>query len=102
MYRRVKAEGSVLRKFPLSMRILHGTTISDSRIGYVIRKRAGKAVMRNALRRILRETFQHTHARFDQPTWVVFEVSDRVAEVTRRVFNQCAAALLESLCRSAA
>jgi len=92
----------VSRKFPLVMRVLSAPNVLDSRIGFIVRKKAGNAVLRNALRRILREIFRQGMARFSQPVWVVFEVSDRVAEVTRTVFRNTALSLVEPLCREPA
>jgi ribonuclease P protein component len=102
MYRRVKTEGGVLRKFPISMRYLQAVDILDTRIGFVIRKRSGNAVYRNALRRVLRECFLKIRARFGNPAWIVFEVSDRAAESTRTSFRHNAESLLQSLCKVAA
>ena len=102
MYKRVKTEGGVLRKFPLTMRYLQTPDIVESRIGFVVRKRAGDAVYRNVLRRVLRESFRHVCDRFEKPTWLVFEVSDRAAESTRKAFRQNAESLLQSLCGSVA
>ncbi len=99
MYRRVKTEGNVVRKFPLSMRYLHSSDIQESRLGFVVRKRAGDAVFRNSIRRVLRETFRQIQSTFTKPTWVVFEVSDKAAESTRTTMRQNAEALLQSLCR---
>jgi len=103
MYRRVKSEGKVLRKFPISMRYLQTQDIQESRIGFVIRKRAGDAVFRNSLRRALRESFWKALASaggaFKEPVWVVFEVSDEAAKSTRTSFRNHAELLLQSLCK---
>ena len=98
MYRRIKTEGNVMRKFPLSMRYLRSCDIQESRIGFVVRKRVGDAVFRNAIRRVLRETFRQIQSRFAKPTWVVFEVSDKAAESTRTTMRQNAESLLQTLC----
>ncbi len=97
MYRRVRSEGGVSRKFPLSMRYLQAPDILESRIGFVIRKRAGDAVFRNSLRRALRECFWQAVSAFEKPAWIVFEVSDRAAESTRTAFRANAQFLLQSL-----
>jgi len=99
MYRRVKTEGNIVRKSPLSMRYLRSTDIEKNCIGFVLRKRAGNAVFRNAIRRVLREVFREIQTTFTQPTWVVFEVSDKAAESTRTVLRQNAEFLLQSLCK---
>ncbi len=100
MYRRVKMEGSVIRKFPLTMRTLRTPDIHENRVGFVVRKKAGSAVFRNAIRRVLREKFRQTMANFVQPAWVIFEVSDRVAESTRSDLHMHAQFLLSSLCQA--
>jgi ribonuclease P protein component len=83
------------------MRYLQAEDVRESRVGYVIRKRAGKAVMRNAMRRILREAFRASRERFSRPVWAVFEVSDRAAESTRAELRLSADFLMQSLCREA-
>lgn len=102
MYKRVKTEGGVLRKFPLSMRYLQTSDIPESRLGFVIRKRAGDAVYRNSLRRVLRECFRKMMEGFEKPAWIFFEVSDRASETTRTTFRHNAESLLKTLCVGAA
>ncbi|HLU69682.1 MAG TPA: ribonuclease P protein component [Fibrobacteria bacterium] len=102
MYRRVRAEGIVLRKFPLSMRTLQADDIQESRVGFVIRKRTGNAPLRNAMRRILRELFNTHSSGFARPSWVVFDVAEKASETTRAEFRARADALLASLSREAA
>jgi ribonuclease P protein component len=97
MYRRVKNEGAVLRKFPFSMRYLQSPDIGDNRIGFVIRKRTGDAPLRNAMRRVLRELFRERSPSFSRPAWVVFDVAEKAAEVTRAEFRARAAGLLATL-----
>jgi ribonuclease P protein component len=104
-YRRVKTEGTVSRKFPLSMRILQADDITESRVGFVVRKRTGPAPLRNAMRRVLRELFRERSATFIRPAWIVFDVAEaagKAPEVTRREFRARADGLLAPLCRSAA
>ncbi|MCD6025112.1 MAG: Ribonuclease [Fibrobacteria bacterium] len=102
MYRRVKTEGAVLRKFPFSMRYLQAEDIRENRIGFVIRKRTGNAPLRNAMRRVLRELFRETSASFLRPAWVVFDVTDKASETTRAEFRARAAGLLAGLSGKAA
>ncbi len=101
MYRRVKTEGRALRKFPLVLRFLKAQDILESRVGYIIRKPTGKAVLRNAIRRILRETFRLHYKQLNLPVWVVFEVSDRVREITRTQLHEAANHLWQSLVKEA-
>jgi ribonuclease P protein component len=106
MYRRVKTEGTVLRKFPLSMRTLQADDIQASRVGFVIPKRTGNAPLRNAMRRVLRELFNRRSESFARPAWVVFDVaagySKVASETTRADFRGKADALLATLCRGVA
>lgn len=102
MYRRVKTEGAVLRKFPFSMRYLQSDDIRESRVGFVIRKRSGNAPLRNAMRRVLRDLFRRISPAFARPAWVVFDVSEKVSETTRTEFRARAETLLNSLRGSAA
>ena len=97
MYRRVKAEGAVLRKFPFSMRYLQAEDIRENRIGFVIRKRTGNAPLRNAMRRVLRELFRLNSPSFTQNAWVVFDITDKASETTRREFRERASGLLARL-----
>ena len=102
MYRRVKTEGAVLRKFPFSMRYLQADDIRENRIGFVIRKRTGNAPLRNAMRRVLRELVRETSPAFARNVWVVFDVADKASEITRGEFRARAAALLASFPSAAA
>ena len=101
LYRLVKTEGAVLRKFPLSMRILQADDILESRIGFVIRKRTGVAPLRNAMRRVLRELFNKRSPAFARPAWVVFDVAEKASESSRADFRAKADALLATLCAPA-
>ncbi len=97
MYRRVKTEGTVLRKFPFSMRYLQAEDISENRIGFVIRKRTGNAPLRNAMRRVLRELFREMSPSFPQPVWIVFDVADKASEITRAEFRLRATGLMTAM-----
>ncbi len=102
MYRRVRAEGIATRNFPLSMRTLQADDITESRVGFVIRKRTGVAPLRNAMRRVLRELFRLRAPGFARPAWVVFDVSEKSAGTTRADFREKAEKLLAPLSRGAA
>jgi len=83
------------------MRTLQADDILESRVGFVIRKRTGNAPLRNAMRRVLRELFRERSPLFLRPSWVVFDVAEKAAEVSRAEFRGRADALLATLCRSA-
>lgn len=94
------------------MRILQADDIGQSRIGFVIRKRTGNAPLRNAMRRVLRETFRARSPAFKRPAWLIFDVSDKAAAkpdpktrattnaTTRAQFRAKAEALLAPLMTS--
>ena len=97
MYRRVKTEGAVLRKFPFYMRYLQAEDIREDSIGFVLRKRTGNAPLRNAMRRVLRELFREVSPSSSKRVWVVFDVADKASETTRAEFRARAAGLLAAL-----
>lgn len=65
-------------------------------MGYIIRKKAGDAPMRNSIRRTLRQSFQEALPQLREGTWVIFEVSDKVASVTRSRLREEAERLLRA------
>jgi len=66
-----------------------------SRMGFVIRKTTGKAVLRNILRRTLRKAFQDAYPHFKKPSWILFNVPYGPVEVSLKVFRKSAIELLE-------
>ncbi len=102
MYRRVRSEGALLRKFPFSMRYLQAEDIVESRVGFIVRKRTGNAPLRNAMRRVIRDLFRRHASSFARPAWVVFDVYERASETSRAEFRTRAESLLLSLRGNAA
>jgi ribonuclease P protein component len=80
------------------MRHFQGGEVDQSRVGFIIRKKVGKAVLRNAIRRILRELFRAHLSQFRAPTWVVFDVMNEASDYTRRQVRESADKLLLTLC----
>lgn len=88
MYKTVFEGGRVLRArvasgpAPLTLRYFQADQ-DLSRVGFIIRKKTGKANMRNSIRRTLRRSFQEALPRLREGTWIVFDVSDRAAALRR-------------------
>jgi ribonuclease P protein component len=82
MYKTVFEGGRVLRSLALTLRYFRADQ-DHSRVGFIIRKKTGKANMRNSIRRTLRCCFQEFLPRFDEGAWIVFDVSDKAAKFRR-------------------
>lgn len=82
MYKKVFEGGRALRGSPLSLRYFRADQ-DWSRVGFIIRKKAGDAPMRNSIRRTLRRAFQEALPALPEGLWVVFDVSDKASTVTR-------------------
>lgn len=82
MYKKVFEAGKVLRSVPLTLRYSFEDQ-DHSRIGFIIRKKVGKAPMRNSIRRTLRCSFQVALKRMQEGTWIVFDVSDKASKCRR-------------------
>jgi len=96
MYKKVFEAGKVFRSQPLTLRYC----LADeecSRIGFIIRKKVGNAPMRNSIRRTLRCSFQQALPRFQEGTWVVFDVSNQASKCRRSELRAEADRLLGSL-----
>lgn len=91
-------KGRKTREHPLAMRHYQGAEVDQSRVGFIIRKKVGKAVLRNAIRRILRERFRSRLADFRAPAWVVFDVMNEASDATHRQVRESADKLLGALC----
>lgn len=82
MYKKVFEGGKALRGSPLTLRYFRADQ-DCSRVGFIIRKKAGDAPMRNSIRRTLRRCFQELLPEFGEGTWVIFDVSDKVSASSR-------------------
>ncbi len=75
MYRAVYQSGTLLKSEHLRLRFCRAPQDdSISRVGFLIRKKSGKAVLRNAIRRRFRRVFQMNHSKWVEPNWVVFDL----------------------------
>ena len=74
MYKQVYEKGKVLRSAPLALRFYFPESMDKHRIGFIIRKKLGKAHVRNVFRRALRGVFQEAYPQFESDLWMVFEV----------------------------
>jgi len=95
MFKAVMEKGKSLKSPPLSLRLLRADPADQSRVGFIIRKKAGNAVLRNAIRRVLREVFRLHLPRITEPTWVIFDVMNSAHTVTRSYLRLQAIQLLE-------
>ena len=88
---------------PLTLRF----SIEDqdhSRLGFIIRKKVGKAPMRNSIRRTLRCAFQNLLQNFLQNNskgyWIVFDVSNQASKCHRKELRSEADRLLNNMVNS--
>lgn len=82
MYKMVFENGRALRGSPLTLRLFRADQ-EISRVGFIIRKKTGDAPMRNSMRRTLRTCFQAALPQLGEGAWLIFDVSDKAASVTR-------------------
>ncbi len=82
MYKKVFADGRALRSAPLTLRYFRNDA-GPSRLGFIIRKKVGDAVMRNSIRRTLRQCFVDALPRLREGAWIVFDVSEKASGFRR-------------------
>jgi ribonuclease P protein component len=95
MYKQVFEKGRALRGSPLTLRLFRAEA-DITRVGFIIRKKTGKAPLRNSIRRTLRSSFQAALPVLGEGAWLVFDVSDKAASVTRARLREEADKLLLS------
>lgn len=95
MYKKVFEGGKALRGSPLTLRYLRADQ-DCSRVGFIIRKKAGDAPMRNSIRRTLRRSFQELLPEIGEGAWMIFDVSDKVSAVSRARVKEEADRLLRA------
>lgn len=96
MYKTVFEGGKVFRSPPITLRYFQADQ-DLSRVGFIIRKRAGKAVLRNSIRRTLRRSFQEALPSLREGAWLVFDVADKAGALRRGELRAHAVKLLRSL-----
>ncbi len=95
MYRRVFKQGRAQRGEHLNLWLLKPTEPQEiTRVGFVIRKKTGKAHLRNRLRRIFRALFQSRIPQWESPVWIVFDVPPRPLRGSIRQIRDEAESLL--------
>lgn len=87
MYQAVLKQGRVYRGSPLVLKALFPAPDGQMRLGFIIRKKVGDAVLRNTMRRILRESFRESFPFLPGPMWVLFDVMNTANETTRSAFR---------------
>jgi ribonuclease P protein component len=93
MYKQVFENGRALRGSPVTLRLFRAEQ-DITRVGFIIRKKTGKAPLRNSIRRTLRTSFQAALPLLGEGAWIVFDVSDKAASVTRARLREEADKLL--------
>jgi ribonuclease P protein component len=96
MYKTVYEGGRVIRSTPLTLRYFQADQ-DFSRVGFIIRKKTGKACLRNSIRRTLRRSFQEALPSLREGIWLVFDVSDKAAALRRRDLRAEADTLLRHM-----
>ncbi len=97
MYRQVFEKGKVIKSFPLGLRFYFPEETDRHRVGFIIRKKLGKAHVRNIFRRALRLIFQEAHPHFKQQLWIVFEVYPAALTLSLSQFRHQAQNLVASI-----
>ena len=92
-FQRVFRYGEKLVAPAFVLYVLPGS-VSNSRLGMAVSKRIGGAVVRNRIKRLLRETFRRHKARLSLPCDVVFVARRQAAEVSYRECTRQYLALL--------
>lgn len=65
------------------------------RLGFIVRKKTGNAVLRNDMRRVLREVFRLRMQQLPLPAWFVFDVMPQANTLTRQALRLKAEELLD-------
>ncbi len=78
---------------PLSLRYFNSGDMP--RLGFIVRKKTGNAVLRNGMRRILREVFRHRLGQMQTPAWFIFDVAPQANTLTRQALRQKGEELLD-------
>ena len=93
MYKKVFEAGRALRSAPITLRYLRSEP-GPSRLGFIIRKKVGDAVMRNSIRRTLRQCFVDALPALREGSWIVFDVSEKASALRRAELRAQAESLL--------
>ncbi len=64
------------------------STYGDLRMGFIVRKKTGNAVLRNKLKRIFRSEFQKLLPSIKKPIWILVDVPPRPLENTLKTLRE--------------
>ena len=81
-FARVRTEGRPVHGKMLTLGVLKGRGDADARVGIVTSKRVGPAVIRNRVRRRLREVFRGMRARLVPGVWIVIVAKSSAAKAS--------------------
>ncbi len=85
MYKQVFEQGRSSRCYPFTLRYYFPPEEDErSRVGFILRKKLGKAPTRNLFRRILRRFFQQAFAAFPRKVWIIFDLNPNAGKITKR------------------
>jgi ribonuclease P protein component len=93
MFKAVLEKGKSMKSPPLSLRYFNSGDMP--RLGFIVRKKTGNAVLRNDIRRVLREVFRLRMGQLPLPAWFVFDVMPQANAMTRQALRLKAEELLD-------
>ena len=87
-FARVRTEGRPVHGKMITLGVLKGVAEKDGRVGIVTSKRVGNAVIRNRVRRRLREIFRAIRPRLIPGLWLVVVAKSSAAKATLAVLGE--------------
>jgi len=87
-FARVRTEGKPVHGKMLVLGVLKGRGESDGRVGIVTSRRVGSAVIRNRVRRRLREVFRAMRPRLIPGVWLVVVAKSSAASATLAALSE--------------
>ena len=87
-FARVRTEGKPVHGKMLVLGVLKGRGESDGRVGIVTSRRVGSAVIRNRVRRRLREVFRAMRPRLIPGVWLVVVANSSAASATLAALSE--------------
>ncbi len=87
-FARVRMEGRPVHGKMITLGVLKGVAEKDGRVGIVTSKRVGNAVIRNRVRRRLREIFRAMRPRLIPGLWLVIVAKSPAAKATLAVLGE--------------
>ena len=87
-FARVRTDGRPVHGKMITLGVLKGVAEKDGRVGIVTSKRVGNAVIRNRVRRRLREIFRAMRPRLIPGLWLVVVAKSSAAKATLAVLGE--------------